>query len=136
MDVARAVNTLARLAGSAHRSQEIRIANGLDQGRVLAGALRHQPVHGLVGPLHAIIGADRDDGVLHAVEQGFELVLTGLQGGETFLQMARGFVERGGNLSDFIAGRFRDARRQVAGGDAVGELHDAVQPARPWTGPR
>ena len=119
----------SRFTRSPHRSQEIRIANGLDQGRILAGVLRNQFVHGLVGPLHAIIGADGDDGVLHAVEQGLELALAGLQCGKTFFQMAGGFVERGGHLSDFVAGSFLDARGQVSGGDAVGKPHDALQAA-------
>ena len=84
---------LSRFTRAPHRGQEIRIANGLDQGRILAGVLGNQFVHGLVCPLHAIIRADRDDGVLHAVEQGFELALAGLQRGEAFFQMAGGLVE-------------------------------------------
>ena len=74
----------------AHSGQEIGIANGLHQQRILTGSLRNQFVHGLVRPLHAVVGTDRDDGVLHAVEQGFQLALAGLQRGETFLQMAGG----------------------------------------------
>ncbi len=96
-----------------HRGQEIGIANGLDQRSVLARVLRDQFVHGLVRPLHAIVGADGDDGILHAVEQGFELALAGLQSGETFFQMAGGLVQRGGDLSDFVR---RTLRRCVRSG--------------------
>ena len=126
----------ARLARSSHRSQEIRIANGLHQGGIFARALRNQFVHGLVGPLHAIIGTDRDDGVLHAVEQGFELMLAGLQRGKAFFQMAGGLVERGGNLADFVLRSFLDARRQVSGSDPVGETARCAASAAPWTGRR
>ena len=85
-----------------YRGQEVGVANSVDKGCVLASAMGNQFVHGLVRPLHAIIRIDGDDGILHAVEQGFELTLAGLQSGEVFFQMARGFVERCGDLADFI----------------------------------
>jgi len=55
----------------------------------VAGECPAEPtVHGLIGPLHEAIGTDGDDRVLHAVEQGFELALAGLDGGETFFDAA------------------------------------------------
>src|SRR3954471_23624824 len=86
-----------------------------------------QLIHTLVGPLHAIIRADCDDGVLHAVKQSLKLVLAGLQRSETFLQVAGGFVERGSDLPDLISRRFLDARGQVTGSNLIGKLHDAMQ---------
>ena len=77
-----------------------------------------------------MVGADGDDGILHAVEQGFQLTLAGLQGREAFLQMAGSLIERTGHLANFISGFFVDARRQVAVGDAVGELHNLAQASR------
>ncbi len=82
----------SRFTRAPHRSQEIRIANRLHQRCVLAGVLRNQFVHGLVGPLHAIVRPDRDDGVLHAVEQRLELALAVLQRGKAFFEMAGGLV--------------------------------------------
>ena len=76
-----------------NRRQEIGIADRLHQERILAGVLRHKPVHCLVRPLHAMVGADRDDSILHAVEQGFQLTLAGLQSCKAFLQMAGSLIE-------------------------------------------
>ncbi len=118
---------LAQFACLTYRGQEIRIANRLHQGRIFARVLGDQFVHGLVRPLHPIIGTHGDDGVLHAVEQGFELMLAGLQSDEAFLQMAGGLVQGGGHLADFISGFFVDARGQVSASDATGELHDVLQ---------
>ncbi len=48
--------------------QEIWIANGFDDGSIEARVLRNEAIHGLVGPLDQAVGADGDDGVLHAVQ--------------------------------------------------------------------
>ncbi len=94
-----------------------------------AGALRDQAVHGLVGPLHEAVGADGDDGVLHAVEQGFELALAGADGGETLFDAAGGFIDGAGDAADFVLRSFQDAGLKVAFGDAGGDIDDALKAA-------
>ena len=93
---------LFRGGGGFHGGEEIGIANGFDNRRVEARVLGNKAIHGLVGPLHEAVGADGDDGVLHAVEQGFELALAGLHGGKTALDLAGGFVDGGGDAANFV----------------------------------
>jgi len=116
--------------GSAHRTQEIGIADGLNDRRVQAGALRNQAVHALVGPLYAFIRPDRDDSILHAVQQGFKLALAVSQGREVVFHVARRLVEGGRDVPNFIPRTFGDARGKLAAGDFVGKVHDPLQPAR------
>ena len=91
--------------------------------------MRNEAVHGLVGPLHEAVGADGDDGVLHAVEQGFELALAGADGGKTFFDAAGGFIDGGGDAADFILRSFVDAGLEIAFGDAGGDFDDAFEAA-------
>ena len=48
-----------------------RTGQGYGRGDVISA--RKQPLHAFIGPLDSAGGVDRDDGVLHAVEQCFEL---------------------------------------------------------------
>ena len=105
------------------------IADGLDNGRVQASALRDQAFQAAVGPLDASVGADGDDGVLHGVEQSLELTLAGLNGQEAFFELAGGFVEGRGYLADFVDRSCGDAGGEIAGGDPIGEGDDALQAA-------
>src|ERR1700685_905542 len=61
-------NHLTGHAGSPHRTQEIRVANPLNDGNIQPRTLWNQAVHPLISPLHTLVGADCDDGVLHAIE--------------------------------------------------------------------
>src|SRR5579863_3649864 len=121
---------LSGFAGSAYSTQEIGVAHGFNDGSIQPGALRNQAIHTLVGPLHAVVGTDSDHGVLHAVQQGFELALAGSQSREVALYLTRGLVESGSDLTDFISRIFGDTRREFAAGDLVGKLDDPLQPPR------
>ncbi len=116
-------------SGGFDGGEEIGIANGFDDGRVEARVLGNEAIHGLVGPLHEAIGTDGDDGVLHAVEQSFELALAGTDGGEAAFDLAGGFVDGGGDAANFIEGTVVDAGAQVALLDAGGDVDDAIQTA-------
>ena len=105
MEVARAGLHFFGGGGGFDGGEEIGIANGFDDRSVQASALRDEAIHGLVGPLHEAVGADGDDGVLHAVEQSFELALAGADGGESSFDLAGGFVDGGGDAADFVEGR-------------------------------
>ena len=129
MEVARAVFTCFGGGGGFDGGEEIGIANGFDDGRVEARVLRNEAIHGLVGPLHEAVGADGDDGVLHAVEQSFELALAGADGGEAAFDLSGGLVDGGGDAADFIEGTVFDAGTQVALLDAGGDVDDAVETA-------
>src|SRR5271166_1158579 len=115
--------------------EEIRIADGFDDGLLQPGTLRNQTIHGAVGPLHQAIVADGDDGVLHAVEQGFELALAGDDSGEAVFNAAGSFVDGSGDAADFVLRMFEDARLKIAIGDASGNVDDALETAgRPLGG--
>ena len=114
MEVARAVFDLLGGGGGFDGGEEIGIADGFDDGSVEASVLRNEAIHGLIGPLHEAVGADGDDGVLHAVEQSFELALAGADGGETAFDLSGGFVDGGGDASDFVEGSVVDAGAKVA----------------------
>jgi hypothetical protein len=94
-----------------------------------ARALGDEAVHGLIGPLHEAVGADGDDGVLHAVEQGFELALAGADGGETFFHAAGGNVNGRGDATDFVLRSFLNASLKIAFGDTGGDVDDAFETA-------
>src|SRR6202034_4607039 len=94
-----------------------------------AGPLRDEAVHGPVRPLHEAVVADRNDGVLHAVEQGFELALAGDNGGEAEFDTARRFIDGAGDATDFVLRSFEDARLKIAIRDAGGDVDDALQAA-------
>ena len=83
----------------------------------------------LIGPLHEAVGADGDDRVLHAVEQGFELALAGADGGETLFDAAGSLIDGAGDAADFIRRSFQDAGLKVALGDAGGDVDDALEAA-------
>ena len=89
--------------------EEVGIADGFDDGLMQASALRNEAIHGLIGPLHEAVGADGDDGVLHAVEQGFELALAGADGGETLFDAAGGFIDGAGDAADLVLRGLEDA---------------------------
>ncbi len=108
----------------------MRVADSLDDRGVEPGTLRDQTVHAAIGPLHPAIGVDGDDGILHGVEQGFELVLAGLDGEKTRFQLAGGLVEGHGDLADLVERGGGDAGGQIAGGYLLGKRHDALQAAR------
>jgi len=55
------------------------LAHRFDDGSIQSRALRSQTIHTLVGPLDTLVRADGDDGVFHAVEQGFELLPAALE---------------------------------------------------------
>src|SRR6202050_1488181 len=115
--------------------EEIGIANGFDNGLVQARALRNQAIHRLVGPLHQAIGADGDNGVLHAVEQSFELALAGTDCGETFFDAAGCAIDGSGDPADFILGSFADTGLQIAFGDTGSDIDYALEAAsRPIRG--
>src|ERR1700733_16092121 len=115
--------------------EETRMGNGFDDGLLQASTLRNQAVHGAIGPLHEAVVTDRDDGILHAVEQGFELPLAGDDGGETLFDAARGFVDGPGDAANFVLRSFQDARLKITIGDAAGNVDDALQTAsRPLGG--
>ena len=109
-------------------AEKIGIADRFLDRCIPPGSLGNQPVHGLIGPLHALVLADGDDRVLHAVQQSLQPVLAGAQSGKAFLELVGGFVERGGDLSDFVVVVFRNARPQIAGSNLARKLHDALQP--------
>ena len=121
---------LFRRGGGFDGGEEIGIADGFNDRSIEASVLRDEAVHGLVGPLHEAVGTDGDDGVLHAVEQGFELALAGAHGGKTAFDLAGGFVDGGGDAADFVEGRVVDAGAQVALLDAGGDIDDAFEAAR------
>ena len=109
--------------------EEIGIANGFDDGSVQARVLRDEAIHGLVGPLHEAVGADGDDGVLHAVEQSLELALAGAHGGETSFDLAGGLVDGGGDASDFVERTCRRRGHEIALLDAGGDVDDVLETA-------
>ncbi len=99
-----------------------------------ASALGNEAIHGLVGPLDEAVGADGDHGVLHAVEQGFELALTGADGGKTFFDAAGGDIDGSGDAADFVLRSFLDASLEVAFGDTGGDINDPFEAASAPTG--
>jgi len=86
-------------------------------------------VHGLIGPLHEAIGTDGDDRVLHAVEQGFELALAGLDGGETFFERRAVLSMAPATRPISSWRRFLDASLEIALGNAGGDIDDAFEAA-------
>jgi hypothetical protein len=68
--------------------------------------------------------------ILHAVQQGFKLALAVSQGREVVFHLARRFVERGGDLPNFVPRTFGNPRGEFSAGDFVGELHNPLQAAR------
>jgi len=62
-------------------------------------------------------------------EQGFELALAGLDGGETFFDAAGGLIDGAGDATDFVLRRFLDASLEIALGNAGGDLDDAFEAA-------
>jgi hypothetical protein len=91
--------------------------------------LADEAVHGLIGPLHQAVGADGYDGVLHAVEQGLELALAGADSSKTFFHLAGGFVDGGGDTSDFVEGTIIDAGAKISFFDAGGDVDNALETA-------
>jgi hypothetical protein len=73
------------------------------------------------------IGADSYDGVLHAVEQGFELALAGADGSETLFDAAGGFIDGIGDAADLVLRSLVDASRKITVGDAGGNIDDAIE---------
>ncbi len=100
--------------GGLDGGEEIGIANGLDDRGVEPSALRDETIHGLVGPLDEAVGADGNDGVLHAIEQSFELALAGADGGEAAFDLAGGFVDGGGDAANLVEGLVVDAGAQIS----------------------
>jgi hypothetical protein len=129
IEVARAVLTSVSAGSFPDGGQEIRIANGFDHRLVQPCALRNQAVHRTIGPLHEAIVADGDDGILHAVEQGFQLTLAGDDGGETLFDAAGSFVDGASDAADFVLGSLADARLEFTIGYASGYIDDALQTA-------
>ena len=107
--------------------EEVRIPNRLNHGRIEASSLRDKAVHGLIGPLHQAIGADGDDGVLHAIEQSLELALAGADGGKATLDLSGGFVDSGGHPANFVDGMILETGPQIAALDAGGHVDDAFE---------
>ena len=89
----------------------------------------NQAVHRLIGPLHQPIGADGNNRVLHAVEQGFQLALAGLHGGKTLFDATGRLIDGSGNPADFVLRRFEDAGLEIAFGNAGSNIDDAFQAA-------
>ena len=107
--------------------EKIGIAHAINQRRVQPGRAKQKTVHAAIRPLHTPIGADGDHGVLHAVEERLELILAGLHADKVFFDAPRRAVECSGNLPDFIYRSGGDSGSKVAGGDALGETHDALR---------
>ena len=120
--MARVVFTFFVRGGSFDGGEEVGIANGFDDRGIQASVLADEAIHGLIGPLHEAVGADGDDGVLHAVEQSFELALAGTDGGETAFDLSGGFVDGGGDAADFIERDVFDAGAEIALLDAGGDV--------------
>jgi hypothetical protein len=80
-----------------------------------------------IGPLHPALAVHRNHRLLHAIQQGFQLVATGLQGFEIFLQLFCGNVQRMRYGADFIGGTLVQPCRKVTLRDLRGETHDAPQ---------
>ena len=109
--------------------EEVWVADGFLDRLLQAGALRNEVVHGLIGPLHVAVGADGDDGVLHAVEQSFELALAGADGGKTFFDAASGLIDGAGDAAYFVLRRFENTGVEIAVGDAAGDFNDVLEAA-------
>ncbi len=92
--------------------------------------LGNEAIHGLVRPLHEAVGTDGDDGVLHAVEQSFELALAGADGGEAAFDLSGSFVDGGGDAADLIERTVLDAGTEVALLDADGDIDDVLEASR------
>ncbi len=109
--------------------EEVGVADGFDYRLLQASALRNQAVHGLISPLYEAVGAHGDDGVLHAVEQGFKLALAGLDGGETLLDAAGSLIDGAGDAANFVRRSFEDAGLKIAFGNAGSDVDDAFEAA-------
>jgi hypothetical protein len=77
--------------------------------------------------LHKAFGTDGDHGVLHAVEQGFELALAGAHGGKAALDLLGSLVDGCGDASNFVQWGLVDAGAEVALFDAGSDVHNALQ---------
>ena len=110
--------------------EEIGIANRLNDRGVQPGALRDKTIHGLVGPLDEAVGAYGNDGVLHAVQQGFELVLAGADGREAAFDLASGLVDGGGHAANLVEGSVLNAGTQISLLDADCDIHNVLETAR------
>ena len=110
--------------------EKIGIANGFDDGSVETRVLRNEAIHGLIGPLHEAVGADGDDRVLHAVQEGFELALAGAHGGEAAFDLSGSLVDGGGDAANFIERRIFDAGLEFSALDADGYIDDALEASR------
>jgi len=86
--------------------------------------------HTAVGPLHAPVSAHSDYGILHGVEQGLELVLTGLHSGEGLFHLAGCFVESAGDLANLVHRDRRDSCGEISLCHTVSKFHDPLQPPR------
>src|ERR1019366_2456211 len=94
-----------------------------------AGVLGNEAIHGLIGPLHEAVRTDGDDGILHAVEQSFELALAGTHGSEAAFDLSGGLVDGGGDAANFIEGTVFDASTEVALLDADRDVDDVLEAA-------
>ena len=113
-----------------NQAQQIRIANGAYQRRSDRDRTCRQRFHCAIEPGYFAIGRDREHRVIHAVEQGLELLPAALQGAKVDFQLARRFIESCGQHRDFIAPRLRQARSQMASGDFLRERHHLAQSPR------
>jgi uncharacterized protein YgbK (DUF1537 family) len=113
--------------GFLNGGQKVRVADAVDQRGIQARRALEQAGHAAIGPLHPAIGANGNDRILHAVEEGLEFALAGLHAGEAFLNLARGHVESGRHLADLIGGGGSDSGGEVARSDAFGKGHDTSQ---------
>ncbi len=112
-----------------HGGENFRIANRLHQGSSQTNSAGQQALHALIRPENALVLRDRDHRFLHRVQQRLQRLTAVFHSAKTFFQLARGFVERRGHVSNFVARLFLNSRRQIAGGDSLGEIGNAHQPA-------
>ena len=118
---------LALGEGRAHRGQDLGIANGMHQGAALLHRAERDPLHDGIAPAHLSLRVDGDDRLLHAVQQRGQFAAAAFQGMKAVLQAAGGDVERMGDGGNLIQIALFHPGRQIAGGDAIGEDHDAGQ---------
>ena len=115
------------LGSSLNGGQKVGVANAVNDGRVQTVRRWEKTVHAAICPLDAAVGADRDHGILHAIQQSFEFALTGLHAREAFFQTASSLVESGRYLPDFVAGRGGDPGGKVSARNTLGKSHNPAQ---------